>query len=162
MLDALRPWLESEHHHKVGQNIKYDWHVFKNAGITLRGMVHDTLLQSYVLESHRSHDMDSLAKRHLGETTISYEQVCGKGAHQITFDQVALEQATAYAAEDADITLRLHQALQKGMQSEPRLKEVYEDIEMPAMQVLARMERAGILIDVERLAQQAQAKGLLS
>jgi len=159
VLDKLKPWLESEHHHKLGQNLKYDWHVFKNVGITLRGIAHDTLLQSYVLESHRSHDMDSLAKRHLGETTISYEQVCGKGAHQITFDQVALEQATAYAAEDADITLRLHQALQKGMQSEPRLKEVYEKIEMPAMKVLARMEREGILIDVERLGKQAQELG---
>jgi DNA polymerase I len=94
---------------KVGQNLKYDWHVLMNHGIDLQGIAHDTLLQSYVLEAHERHDMDTLAARHLGEKTIKYEEVCGKGAGQIGFDQVDIERASAYAAEDADITLRLHQ-----------------------------------------------------
>ena len=158
-LEKLKPWLESESAKKVGQNLKYDMHVFANEGITLRGVAHDTLLQSYVLESHRSHDMDSLASRHLGEKTITYEEVCGKGAHQITFDQVNLETATRYAAEDADITLRLHQSLYAALMADSKLLKVYAEIEMPAMAVLFIMERNGILIDGQRLAAQGQQVG---
>ena len=155
----LKPWLESAQAKKVGQNLKYDMHVFANEGIALRGVAHDTLLQSYVLESHRSHDMDSLADRHLGEKTITYEEVCGKGVHQITFDQVNLETATRYAAEDADITLRLHQTLYAAVLEDPKLLKVYAEIEMPAMGVLFIMERNGILIDGQRLASQGQQVG---
>jgi DNA polymerase-1 len=111
VLARLRPILEDPQRPKVGQNLKYDWHVLQNHGIDLRGIAHDTLLQSYVLEAHERHDMDDLAARHLHETTIKYEEVCGKGAAQIGFDQVDIARATDYAAEDADITLRLHQAL---------------------------------------------------
>ena len=108
MLAALRPWLESPHHRKVGQHLKYDMHVFANHGIRLAGIAHDTLLESYVLEAHRSHDMDSLAERHLGRRTITFAEVCGKGANQLCFDEVALDRATEYAAEDAEVTLALH------------------------------------------------------
>src|ERR1700753_3329941 len=111
VLAKLKPWLESAGHKKVGQHLKYDEQVLANYGIELRGVEHDTLLQSYVLESHRTHDMDSLALRHLGIKTIKYEDVAGKGASQIGFDEVALEQAAPYAAEDADITFRPHQSL---------------------------------------------------
>ena len=111
VLAKLKPWLESAEHKKVGQHLKYDEQVLANYGIEMRGIEHDTLLQSYVLESHRTHDMDSLALRHLGIKTIKYEEVAGKGASQIGFDEVALDKAAEYAAEDADITLRLHQAL---------------------------------------------------
>ena len=159
VLGKLKPWLESAQHKKLGQNLKYDIHIFGNCGIQLRGVEHDTLLQSYVLESHRSHDMDSMALRHLGEKTISYEEVCGKGAHQITFDQVNLETATAYAAEDADITLRLHYAMYPAIAADEKLLKIYKDIEMPAMHALAVMERNGILIDVHKLASQGQVVG---
>jgi DNA polymerase-1 len=111
VLQQLAPWLESPHQRKVGQHLKYDMHVFANHGIRLAGIAHDTLLQSYVLEAHRNHDMDSLAERHLGRRTITYAEVCGKGANQIRFDDVALDRATEYAAEDAEVTLALHQAL---------------------------------------------------
>ena len=159
VLEKLKPWLESAQHKKLGQNLKYDIHIFGNCGIQLRGVEHDTLLQSYVLESHRSHDMDSMALRHLGEKTISYEEVCGKGVHQITFDQVNLETATAYAAEDADITLRLHHAMYPAIAADEKLLKIYKDIEMPAMHALAVMERNGILIDVHKLASQGQVVG---
>ena len=159
VLEKLKPWLESANHKKLGQNLKYDIHIFGNCGITLQGVEHDTLLQSYVLESHRSHDMDSMALRHLGEKTISYEEVCGKGVHQITFDQVNLETATAYAAEDADITLRLHHAMYPAIAADEKLLKIYKDIEMPAMHALAVMERNGILIDVPKLAAQGQVVG---
>jgi DNA polymerase-1 len=159
VLEKLKPWLESAQHKKLGQNLKYDIHIFGNCGIQLRGVEHDTLLQSYVLESHRSHDMDSMALRHLGEKTISYEEVCGKGVHQITFDQVNLETATAYAAEDADITLRLHYAMYPAIAADEKLLKIYKDIEMPAMHALAVMERNGILIDVHKLASQGQVVG---
>ncbi|MEY5050119.1 MAG: hypothetical protein RLZZ619_49 [Pseudomonadota bacterium] len=159
VLEKLKPWLESANHKKLGQNLKYDIHIFGNCGIKLQGVEHDTLLQSYVLESHRSHDMDSMALRHLGEKTISYEEVCGKGVHQITFDQVSLETATAYAAEDADITLRLHHAMYPAIAADEKLLRIYKDIEMPAMHALAVMERNGILIDVPKLASQGQVVG---
>ncbi len=159
VLNQLKPWLESEQYKKLGQNLKYDIHIFANEGIALQGVLHDTLLQSYVLESHRSHDMDSLAQRHLGEKTVTYEEVCGKGVHQITFDQVNLETATNYAAEDADITLRLHHAMYPAIAADEKLLKIYRDIEMPAMHALAVMERNGILIDVPKLAAQAQVVG---
>jgi DNA polymerase-1 len=135
----------------VGQNLKYDWHVLMNHGVDLGGIAHDTLLQSYVLEAHERHDMDTLAARHLGETTIRYEEVCGKGANQIGFDQVDVERATAYAAEDADITLRLHRALHPALVATPGLESVYRDMEMPLLPILARMERTGVKLDADLL-----------
>ena len=159
VLKRMRPWLESKTHLKVGQNLKYDAHIFANYGITLGGIAFDTLLESYVLESHLPHNMDSLAERHLGMKTIRYEEVCGKGVHQIGFDQVDLKIATDYAAEDADITLRLHLELWPQIQESPGLLYVYEKIEMPAMRVLGIMERNGIRIDSALLAKQGQQVG---
>ena len=155
----LKPWLESDVHRKVGQNLKYDKHVFANHGIALSGIHDDTLLESYVLESHKPHDMDNLALRHLNVKTISFADVAGKGAKQISFDQVDLDTATHYAAEDADITLQLHLNLapqietQKGPSTELRtgLQYVYREIELPAMHVLYTMERNGVLLDCDLL-----------
>ncbi len=151
VLARLKPWLEDPSRAKVGQNLKYDWHVLMNHGVDLGGIAHDTLLQSYVLEAHERHDMDTLAARHLGETTIRYEEVCGKGANQIGFDQVDVERATAYAAEDADITLRLHRALHPALVATPGLESVYRDMEMPLLPILARMERTGVKLDADLL-----------
>jgi DNA polymerase-1 len=151
VLAKLKPWLESADHKKVGQHMKYDEQVLANYGIAMNGIEHDTLLQSYVLESHRTHDMDSLALRHLGIKTIKYEEVAGKGAGQIGFDEVALAQAAEYAAEDADITLRLHQALYPQVAADEGLQRVYRDIEVPTSRVLRKMERTGVLIDAEKL-----------
>ncbi|MBU3579341.1 DNA polymerase I [Polynucleobacter sp. 73C-SIWE] len=159
VLAKLKPWLESKTHLKLGQNLKYDAHIFANYGITLNGVAFDTLLESYVLESHLPHNMDSLAERHLGMKTIRYEEVCGKGVHQIGFDQVDLKIATDYAAEDADITLRLHLELWPQIQESPGLLYVYEKIELPAMRVLGIMERNGIRIDSALLAKQGQQVG---
>ncbi|MBU3583379.1 DNA polymerase I [Polynucleobacter sp. 15G-AUS-farblos] len=159
VLSRLKPWLESASHLKVGQNLKYDMHIFANYGITLQGVAFDTLLESYVLESHMPHNMDSLAERHLGLKTIRYEEVCGKGVHQIGFDQVDLQIATNYAAEDADITLRLHHELWPQIQESPGLLYIYEQVEMPAMRVLGVMERNGIRIDSALLAKQGQQVG---
>ncbi|MCS6944388.1 MAG: DNA polymerase I, partial [Sutterellaceae bacterium] len=154
-LQKLRPWLESERHAKVGQHLKYDAHVLANHGIRLGGIAHDTLLQSYVLEAHRRHDLDDLAQRHLNRKTITYEEVCGKGASQIGFDEVPLSRATAYAAEDADVALALHQVLWPRIAEDARLRYVYAEIEMPVSRVLFEMERHGVLIDRERLARQS-------
>ncbi|WP_027213025.1 DNA polymerase I [Burkholderia sp. WSM2232] len=151
VLTKLKPWLESAEHKKVGQHLKYDEQVLANYGIEMRGIEHDTLLQSYVLESHRPHDMDNLALRHLGVKTIKYEDVAGKGAQQIGFDEVALEKAAEYAAEDADIALRLHQTMYPQLAAEKTLENVYRDIEVPTSRVLRKMERAGVLIDAEKL-----------
>jgi DNA polymerase-1 len=159
VLARLKPWLQSASHLKVGQNLKYDAHIFANYDITLNGIAFDTLLESYVLESHLPHNMDSLAERHLGMKTIRYEEVCGKGVHQIGFDQVDLKIATDYAAEDADITLRLHLELWPQIQASPGLLYIYEQIEMPAMRVLGIMERNGIRIDSALLAKQGQQVG---
>ena len=159
VLARLKPWLESEKHLKVGQNLKYDTHIFANYSITLNGVAFDTLLESYVLESHLPHNMDSLAERHLGMKTIRYEEVCGKGVHQIGFDQVDLKIATDYAAEDADITLRLHLELWPQIQESRGLFYIYEKVEMPAMRVLGIMERNGIRIDSALLAKQGQQVG---
>ena len=158
-LEKLKPWLESQQHKKVGQNLKYDRHIFANHGIMLRGIHDDTLLQSYVLESHKSHDMDSLALRHLGVKTISYIEVAGKGAKQICFDQVDLDTATHYAAEDADITLQLHQVLAPQIQESSGLQHVYREIELPAMHVLYIMERNGVLLDCNLLHIQSHELG---
>lgn len=160
VLARLKPWLESAKHKKVGQHLKYDAQVIANYGIALNGIEHDTLLESYVLESHRSHDMDSLALRHLGVKTIKYEDVAGKGAQQIGFDEVPLAQAAEYSAEDADITLQLHHAMYPQIAREPGLERVYREIEMPVSIVLRKMERTGVLIDSARL--QAQSSEIAS
>ena len=159
VLAILRPWLESPVAPKLGQNAKYDQHVLANHAVALAGVVHDTLLESYVLESHARHDMDSLALRHLGEKTISYDEVTGKGAQRIGFDQVDIMRATEYAAEDADITLRLHHVLYPRVRADERLAHVYERIEIPVRDVLFRMERAGVLIDAPLLDAQSRELG---
>ncbi|MDO4904674.1 MAG: DNA polymerase I [Lautropia sp.] len=151
VLAALRPWLESDRHAKVGQNIKYDMHVLANHGIALAGVAHDTMLESYVLEAHRTHGMDALAGRHLDRQTTTYEDVAGKGAKAIGFDQVDLETATRYAAEDADVTLQLHRAMWPSIDADARLTHVYADIEIPTLKVLYGMERHGVLVDGKRL-----------
>ena len=159
VLARLAPWLEDASKAKVGQNLKYDAHIFANYGITLQGIAFDTLLESYVLESHLPHNMDSMAERHLGIKTIRYEEVCGKGVHQIGFDQVDLATASNYAAEDADITLRLHQFLWPQIAQNPGLCYVYQQIELPAMRVLGIMESNGIKVDTALLAKQGQTVG---
>jgi len=155
----LKPWIENENKPKLGQNAKYDMHVLANHGIRLAGIVHDTLLESYVLESHKPHDMDSLAMRHLGVKTITFAEVAGKGAGQIGFDQVSIELATEYSAEDADITLQLHQAMFPQLEREPVLGRVYHGIEMIVMPVLLTMERNGVLIDGRLLERQSGELG---
>ena len=158
-LDMLRPWLENPARRKLGQNLKYDQHVLANHGVALAGIVHDTLLQSYVLESHLRHDMDTLAARHLGAKTITYDEVTGKGAQRIGFEQVEVSRATEYAAEDADITLQLHQALLPRIEADAGLKYVYEVIEVPVREVLFRMEREGVLVDADLLNAQSHELG---
>jgi len=158
-LALLRPWLESADRPKLGQNLKYDQHVLANHGIALRGVAHDTLLESYVLESHLRHDMGTLAERHLQLATISYDEVTGKGAQRIGFEQVSVERATEYSAEDADVTLRLHQCLYPKVQAEAGLEYVYREIELPAREVLFRMERNGVLIDAALLEAQSRELG---
>ncbi|TAL45892.1 MAG: DNA polymerase I, partial [Methylovulum sp.] len=156
ILEKLRPLLENPDKAKLGQNLKYDSHVLANHGITLRGIAHDTMLASYVLNSTATkHNMDDLAKEYLGLRTIHYEDVAGKGAKQIGFDEVPLEQATPYAAEDADITLQLHQVLQAKLKSQPTLYSLYSELEIPLIGVLVRIERNGVLIDTAMLAQQS-------
>lgn len=156
-LAKLKPWLEDAGKKKCGQNLKYDRHVFANHGIRLAGVVDDSLLASYVVESHERHNMDDLARRHLGESTVSYEEICGKGAKQIGFGEVDIDTAANYAAEDADITLRLNQYFSGLLNG--RLREVYRDIELPVAEVLFAMERHGVLIDRERLATQSHQLG---
>ena len=156
VLARLKPWLEDASRAKLGQHIKYDIHVLANHGITVRGYVHDTLLQSYVLEAHKPHNLDSLAQRHLGRKGLSYEDVCGKGASQIPFAQVSFERATAYSCEDSEMALAVHRVLWPRLQDEGRLREVYERIEMPTSAVLQRIERHGVLIDSDLLRQQSQ------
>ena len=159
VLDKLRPWLENPHKTKLGQNLKYDKHVFANYGISLNGITHDTMLQSYVLESHRLHNLDSLALRHLDIKTISYDDVTGKGVNRIGFDEVAIDVATQYAGEDADIALQIHQALYPSIQSDSRLNYIYQRIEMPTLEVLFEMERNGVLLDDKLLQQQGHELG---
>ncbi|MFN3788651.1 DNA polymerase I [Massilia sp.] len=159
VLERMRSWLEDPAKPKLGQNLKYDMHIFENHGIKLKGIVHDTLLQSYVFESHKPHDMDTMAMRHLGYTTIPFVDVCGKGANMICFDQVELGRATEYAGEDSDITLRLHQTMLPHVESDAGLTRIYREIEMPTMEVLQKIERNGVLIDAELLAVQSGELG---
>ncbi len=157
VLERLRPLLEDPERAKVGQNLKYDMSVLARAGITLRGVAHDTMLQSYVLDSTATrHDMDSLALKYLGRGTIKYEDVAGKGAKQLSFNQVDVDTATGYAAEDADVTLQLHQTLWPRLEAVPSLAAVYRDLEVPLVPVLSRMERHGVLVDRKRLAEQSR------
>lgn len=155
-LALFKPLLEDPTRHKVGQNLKYDRHILLNHGIDLQGIEHDTMLQSYVLDSTASrHDMDSLAEKHLGRTTIHFEDIAGKGKHQLTFNEIDLEQAGPYAAEDADITLQLHNTLWPRLQAEPSLLDVYRTLEMPLLPVLNTLERNGVNIDIWMLQQQS-------
>ena len=156
ILEKLRPLLENSHKAKLGQNLKYDAHVLTNHGITLRGITHDTMLESYVLNSTATkHNMDDLAKEYLGITTIHYEDVAGKGAKQIPFQEVTIEQAATYAAEDADITLQLHQTLMPKLHQHPTLLALYTEIEIPLISVLTRIENNGVLIDTDMLSIQS-------
>ncbi|MDN4053230.1 DNA polymerase I [Massilia sp. YIM B02763] len=155
VLERMKPWLENPDKPKLGQNLKYDSHIFENHGVKLRGIVHDTLLQSYVFESHKPHDMDTMALRHLGYTTIPFVDVCGKGVNQICFDQVELGRATEYAAEDSDITLRLHQKMIGYVEGDKGLDYIYRNIELPTSVVLQKIERNGVLIDADLLAVQS-------
>ncbi|HEX6550664.1 MAG TPA: DNA polymerase I [Gammaproteobacteria bacterium] len=151
-LARLKPLLESSKHAKLGHHIKYDAHVLRNYGIRLDGIRHDSMLESYVLDSTASrHDMDSLAGKYLNYKTVHYEDVAGKGAKQIGFEQVRIEDASHYAAEDADVTLRLHQTLWPRLAAQPKLKALYETIEMPLVPVLLEIEHTGVLLDVEML-----------
>ena len=159
VLDALRPLLESPAHAKLGQNLKYDRSVLLNHGIELQGIAFDTMLESYVLVSVERHDMDSLAAKHLDYQTIRYEDVAGKGARQIGFSQVKLEDAARYAAEDADITLRLHRKLWPALQADSALERVFREIEIPLVPVLSRLERTGALVDAALLARQGHELG---
>lgn len=158
VLDAMKPILEDDNLKKVGQNLKYDMSVLaEDAGITLRGVAFDTMLESYVLDSVATrHDMDSLSLKYLGHKTIGFEEIAGKGAKQLTFNQVGLEEAGTYAAEDADITLRLHQSLWPKLENEGRLPEVFRDIELPLVTVLSRIERNGTYVDATLLKHQSQ------
>jgi DNA polymerase-1 len=159
VLAALKPWLEDDTRPKLGQNLKYDLHVLANHGIHMRGVAHDTMLQSYVLEAHLGHSLEKLAERHLGRKGLSYEDLCGKGAHQIPFAQVDVARATEYSGEDSEMALQVHQTLWPQLQAEGRLAEVYQRIEMPAMRILQRIERQGVLIDAGVLAAQSRALG---
>ena len=159
VLERLKPWFENPTAKKLGQNVKYDQHVLANHGIALAGVAHDTMLQSYVLESHRPHDLDSLALRRLDVKTLSYAEVTGKGASQISFDQVSIERATEYAAEDADIVVQLHRVQQPRVAADAGLDFVYSSIEMPTSEVLFRMERTGVLLDCALLDEQSRELG---
>ena len=159
VLARLKPWFENPGKRKLGQNVKYDEHVLANHGVALGGVAHDTMLQSYVLESHRSHELDDLALRHLNLKTIAYAEVTGKGASQIGFDQVTIERAGEYAAQDADVTQQLHRALHPRIAGDAKLAYVYEAIELPTREVLFRMERNGVLLDPARLAAQGRELG---
>jgi DNA polymerase-1 len=156
VLEQMKPLLESPTHHKLGQHLKYDANVLANHGIELSGIAHDTMLESYVYNSTATrHDMDSLAQFYLNHKTIHYEDVAGKGAKQIPFSQVSVEQATAYAAEDADVTLKLHRHLWPRLQEMPSLQALYETVEIPLVPVLSRMERNGVLVDPFMLSAQS-------
>jgi len=160
VLAALKPIFEDENKAKLGQHAKYDINVLSHYGIAVQGLKHDSMLESYVWNATATrHDMDSLARKYLGYETIKYEQVAGKGAKQISFSQVDLDTACRYAAEDADVTLRLHHALWPKLESVPKLSAVYQDIEIPLVPVLAEMERRGVLIDGDELRKQSQQLG---
>jgi len=158
VLARLKPWLENPAHRKLGQHIKYDRHVFANHGIEVQGYVHDTMLQSYVLEVHRPHGLASLAERHLGRKGINYEDLCGKGAHQISFTQVDVAKAAEYSCEDSDQTLSVHQLLWPQLQNQSGLHFIYE-LEIASSEALYRIERNGVLIDAATLANQSHELG---
>ena len=155
VLGRLKPWLEDPRAKKVGQNLKYDMHVFAGAGILLKGVAHDTLLESYVLEAHKPHDLDSLSQRHLGRKGLSYDEVTGKGVARIGFEQVSVEIATRYSGEDADFTLHVHETLWTQIQHESLLAKIYQDIELPVAQVLWQMEHNGIEVNSQLLISQS-------
>ena len=156
ILDQMKPLLESDAVKKVGQHLKYDANVLANHGITLRGIAHDTMLQSYIIDAVGSrHDMASLALKYLGQRVISFEEVAGKGAKQVSFDHVDIEQAAAYAAEDADVTLRLHEALVPKLEAEAALNEVYQRLELPLVPVLSKIERNGAFVSIDKLRAQS-------
>ncbi|WP_119154906.1 DNA polymerase I [Caldimonas tepidiphila] len=155
VLARLKPWLEDEAAAKLAQHAKYDMHVLMNHGIAVRGVVHDTMLQSYVLEAHKPHSLESLAERHLGRKGLAYEDLCGKGAKQIPFAQVEVERAAEYSCEDSEMTLHVHEALWPRIEAEPGLRRIYEDIEIPTARVLQRIERNGVLVDAQRLQHQS-------
>ena len=159
VLQRLKPWLEDAARKKLGQHIKYDRHVMANHGITVRGYAHDTMLQSYVLEVTKPHNLTSLAERHTGRTGLSYEDLCGKGARQIPFAQVPVAQAAAYSCEDSDQTLDVHRVLWPKIQANDKLRAIYE-LEIASSETLFRMERNGVLIDAARLARQSHELGL--
>ncbi|MDX1352893.1 MAG: DNA polymerase I, partial [Thiomicrorhabdus sp.] len=157
VLNRLKPLLEDETVAKCGQNLKYDWHVLQNHGISLKGMQFDTMLESYCLNSVATrHNMDDLALKYLNHRTTHFEEIAGKGKKQLTFNQIEIATAAHYAAEDADITLQLHQTLWQQLEAEPTLKKIFTDIEMPLMPVLAHMERNGVLLDTDMLAIQSE------
>ena len=158
VLAKLKPWLENPAKHKLGQHVKYDRHVFANHGIEVQGYVHDTMLQSYVLEVHKPHGLESLALRHLGRQGLSYEELCGKGVHQISFAQVEVAKASHYACEDADFTLAVHQRLWPLLQADDKLRFVYQ-LEIDSSEALYRIERNGVLIDAPTLAAQSHSLG---
>ncbi len=163
VLEALRPLLEDEQIAKVGQHLKYDANVLANHGITLRGIREDTMLESYVLDAAGSrHDLDTLALKYLGQRTIHFEDIAGKGVKQLTFNQVPIEQAAPYAAEDAEVTLRLHQKLAKKLSEEHALSALYRELEIPLVPVLSRIERNGALVCRNTLASHSQELGSAS
>ena len=165
VLQQLKPLLEDSRQYKLGQHLKYDMNVLAHYDIELDGIAHDTMLQSYVLDSTATrHDMDSLALKYLGCNTIHFEDIAGKGKNQLTFNQIDIEKAAPYAAEDADITLRLHHTLWPKLEAEPELKWLYENIEVPLVPVLSRIERNGVYIDVDMLGKQSKQleKGIAS
>lgn len=159
VVKILKPILENPKIKKVGHHLKYDINVLANHDIRVEGICFDTLLESYVLQSVNRHDMDSLSLKYLGYKTITFEEVAGKGVNQVTFDQVPLDKATAYAAEDADVTLQLHHALWPQIEESPGIKKLFLEIELPLLSVLGRMERTGVLIDKELLKQQSKELG---
>ena len=157
VLEALRPLLEDPERPKVGQNLKYDMSVLANHGVRLRGVRFDTMLESYVVDSTATrHDMDALALRYLDHRTIHFADIAGKGAGQLRFDQIPIEQAGPYAAEDAEVTLRLHETLWPRLEGEPSLRRLFEDIEMPLVPVLSKIERCGVRVDVPMLERQSE------
>ncbi len=158
VLARMKPWLENPAAHKLGQHVKYDRHVFANHGIEVRGYVHDTMLQSYVLEVHKPHGLASLAERHLGRSGINYEDLCGKGAKQISFSQVDIARAAEYSCEDSDQTLDVHRVLWPRLQADEKLKFIYE-LEIASSETLYRIERNGVLIDAPTLSAQSHELG---
>ena len=155
-LAQLKPILEDEQIKKIGQNIKYDLTVFANHGIEVQGVAFDTMLESYTQNSTGRHNMDDLAERYLGHKTIAFEEIAGKGKNQLTFDKIALDVASEYAAEDADVTMKLHQTLFPELEKTPTLLKLFNDIEMPLVRVLSHIERNGVLIDSQKLLAQSQ------